>query len=173
MLNEILARHQSDKSTHHNYGTTYERLLASRRQSATNILELGVMHGCSLRAWREYFPNATIWGMDNNADMLTKITDRDRLMLLHADTRDRDAFMKIASSLPEMDFICDDCGHVQVEQVWALAVLWPRLKSGGIYIVEDIYKPEYLGLFKAFGAELLDLRRVGGCADDLMAVVRK
>lgn len=174
MIEEMLRRHQSDKATHHNYGKTYDRLLAPYRESATSVLELGVMHGCSLRAWREYFPNATIYGIDNDTSRLDRITDRERIILFHGDTRDRDAFVRTASGLPSFDFICDDGGHVPVEQFFAIAALWPRLKKGGIYIVEDIVKREYLDLFACFqNAELLDLRIVGGVADDMMAVMRK
>jgi hypothetical protein len=167
---QLLKKHLSDKVSHHNYSATYNRLLAPYQYTATAVLEIGIENGCSLRAWHEYFPNAKIIGLEKEE---SKLFQSDRIQTIRCDTTERDRMIELAASFPMLDVIIDDGSHVAHEQVWALAVLWPRLKSGGIYIVEDIYKPEYLGLFKAFGAELLDLRRLGGCADDLMAVVRK
>lgn len=170
----MLRRHLSDKATHHNYGKTYDRLLAPYQYKATAVLELGVMHGCSLRAWREYFPGAKIYGIDNDTSRLAGITDLERITLAHGDTTNRDSFLCLCSHLPEFDFICDDCSHVFSEQLFAIAALWPRLKKGGVYIVEDIVKREYLDLFQCFqNAELLDLRIHGGVADDMMVVLRK
>ena len=167
---QLLRQHYSDKVTHHNYSETYDRLLAPFQNTATAVLEIGVENGCSLRAWQDYFPNAKIIGLEKEE---SKLFQYGRIQTIRCDTTERDRMIELAASFPMLDIIIDDGSHVAHEQVWALAVLWPKLKPGGIYIVEDIYKPEYLGLFKAFGAELLDLRTPRGCADDLMAVVRK
>jgi SAM-dependent methyltransferase len=168
---ELLKKHLSDKCTHHNYSETYDRLLSPLRDSATDILEIGIENGCSLRAWREYFPNAHIYGLEKEE---SKLFQSERITTIRCDTTERDRMIELAATLPSFDFICDDGSHVVTEQVWAVAVLWPRLKPGGIYVVEDIYRPEYLNLFKCFhNAELLDLRKPGGCADDMMAVLRK
>jgi hypothetical protein len=177
---ELLLKHQSDKvnaqgsTSHHNYNAFYDSVLPPYRDRATAILELGVLHGCSLRAWREYFVNATIYGIDNDSSRLNGITDRERIILFHADTTNRDAFLELTARLPLFDFICDDCSHIFSEQLFALAVLWPKLKPGGIYIVEDIYTARYLELFRCFqNVELIDLVKPGGCQDDRLAVMRK
>ena len=60
----------SDKGTYwlskHNYGAAYEPLLAPRRWSTRNVLELGVGDETagSLNTWREYFPLAHFWIVD-------------------------------------------------------------------------------------------------------------
>lgn len=171
-ISEILARHLSDKATHHNYGPLYDILLSPYQEGAKNVLELGILEGCSLRAWQEFFPNATIHGIDNDPNRL--VHNEPRIVSHHIDTKDRDHFIEVCNALPLFDVIVDDASHVLTEQVWAICCLWGRLAPGGIYIVEDIRCPQYLSLFQAFqGTELHDLRRENGCADDLVAVIRR
>lgn len=174
---DLLIHFQSDKvnrpgsKAHHNYNQTYDRILPPYRETATAVLEIGVLRGCSLRAWHDYFQNAEILGIDNDLNSLVR---EGRIRCFLCDTTERDKFILLSKTLPALDIIIDDGGHVPVEQFFAIAALWPRLKKGGIYIVEDIVKREYLDLFACFqNAELLDLRISGGVADDMMAVLRK
>jgi len=173
---ELLIHHLSDKvnrpgsKSHHNYNSAYDRLLPPYRETATAILELGVLNGCSLRAWKDYFLNAEILGIDND---LNRLVREDRIRCFLCDTTDRDKFIALSKTLPALDIIIDDASHLLTEQLFAVAALWPRLKKGGIYIVEDIARREYLDCFQCFNADLLDLRIPGGVADDMMAVVRK
>lgn len=69
--------HGTDKSARgHHYLEFYERFLLSLRFTATAILEIGVWHGQSLRMWADYFPNATVVGVDINAETQQHATDR-------------------------------------------------------------------------------------------------
>ena len=83
-LSEILERHQSDKATHHSYGPLYNTLLTPYRANAKNVLELGILEGCSIRAWREFFAGATIHGIDNDPSKL--IHGEERIVSHHVDT---------------------------------------------------------------------------------------
>jgi|SRR5690349_18582764 len=168
---ELLELHRSDKVSAHSYGPLYDKLFPPFQYYALNVLEIGILHGCSLRAWRDYFKNATIIGIDNHPSRL--ITDI-RIESRHVDTTDRDRFMEVCGELPQFEIIIDDGSHVFNEQLFALAVLWPKLRPGGIYIVEDIPDIKYLELFACFpNATLHDLREVKGQQDDLVAVMRK
>ena len=46
------------------YLDVYEDHFDSIKESATCILELGVLQGRSLKTWRDFFTNAQIWGID-------------------------------------------------------------------------------------------------------------
>lgn len=166
---ELLTKHLSDKTSHHRYGDLYDQLLGNLT-SVTSVLEIGIMHGQSLRAWEELFQDAQIIGMDNDA---SRQVNAGRIRSIHCDTTERAKFLSICESLPEFDIIIDDASHVPCEQVWAFACLFGRLKKGGLYIIEDIPDPKYFTLFKNLGATCHDLRRLGGCADDLVAVIEK
>lgn len=171
-LTELLHKYPSDKLSAHSYAPLYEELFEPYRESATAICELGIEHGQSLRAWRDFFPNAKIFGIDNCRSKM--IYGEDRIQTFHADTTDRDGFIQSIKGLPPIDIAIDDGGHVISCQLFAVAALWSKLKPGGLLIVEDIAKPEYLALFAAFkGATLHDRRKIKGQADDMLAVMRK
>lgn len=170
-ITELLHKYPSDKLSSHSYAPLYDELFEPYRESATAILEIGIEHGQSLRAWREYFPKANIYGIDNCE---SKMFAEDRIATIHADTTDRDGFLRAISNLPPIDIAIDDGGHVISCQLFAVAALWSKLKPGGLLIVEDIAKPEYLALFSAFkGATLHDRRKIKGQVDDMLAVMRK
>lgn len=169
---EALTKHQSDKVTHHSYGPLYDVLLGPYQDRAKNVLELGILEGCSLRAWKEFFWRATIHGIDNDPSRLVR--NEERIVSHHVDTKDRDRFIAVCADLPVFDVIIDDASHTIMEQLWAVGCLWGRLAKGGIYIVEDILYPQYLSLFNAFqNVEMYDLRHVRGQHDDLVAVIRR
>ena len=72
-----------DKGTGHNYIESYENLFKDIRYDAKNIFEIGVCGGYSLRMWKEYFPNAMIYGADVNIECLDH--NEDRIKVLHMD----------------------------------------------------------------------------------------
>ena len=41
----------------------------------------------------------------------------------------------------DFDIIIDDCGHLSDQQQFSMAYLFPFLKPGGIYIIEDLNAP--------------------------------
>lgn len=171
-LTELFTKYPTDKLSSHSYEPLYSELLAPYRDSATAILEIGIEHGQSLRAWREYFPKANIYGLDNALHKM--IQGEPRIATIHTDTTDRDGFLRAISNLPPIDIAIDDGNHVLTCQLFAVAALWSKLKPGGLIVVEDIAKPEYLQLFAAFnGATLHDRRKIRGQHDDMLAVMRK
>src|SRR5215203_706034 len=65
-LCDLAEKYGTDKGpSGHNYTPYYEEYLQHRRFRALTLLELGVWKGASLRMWRDYFPSATIVGIDN------------------------------------------------------------------------------------------------------------
>jgi len=62
---EQLADHsRTDKNTVHSYLPLYQNLLISRKESAKNVLEIGIWNGGSIKLWNDFFPNATVYGLD-------------------------------------------------------------------------------------------------------------
>jgi hypothetical protein len=54
----------------------------------------------------------------------------------------------LAQELGPFDFIIDDGSHENAHQIETFGILWPHLKDGGVYIVEDVqtsYWPAYGG----------------------------
>jgi hypothetical protein len=52
------------KAGQHSYGETYQRLFRKLRYRRIKILEIGILSGESVLAWRAYFPRAVTIGMD-------------------------------------------------------------------------------------------------------------
>lgn len=151
-LAELFEKYGTDKARN-GYHSTYERLFENRQDLITSVLEIGIgtlvptahssmvgyaaphyVPGGSLRAWRDYFPNAAIWGIDTQSD--TQFTD-DRITTALADSTN---LKQLSDALGHQtfDLIIDDGDHNPVSQLVTLNYLWPRVNPGGIYVIEDI-----------------------------------
>jgi cephalosporin hydroxylase len=77
-LTEIVDNSKTDKNTTHAYLPLYQQLLANKKETATNILEIGVKHGGSIKLWHDFFTNATIYGLNiiPIKDIWTKIKNK-------------------------------------------------------------------------------------------------
>ena len=69
VLKTLVDNVRTDKNTVHYYLDTYEQLFKPMRETAKNVLEIGVRDGGSMKLWHDYFPNATIYGIDNMENM--------------------------------------------------------------------------------------------------------
>ena len=155
-LTDLADRFGSDKgSTKHRYTELYHMLFHPLRERPLTFLEMGLLiggpeHGISkdretrdlpsIRMWLEYFPHAQIIGMDvsdfswfEHPRFNFRRCDMDSLQEL-ADAR---------AALPDCDVILDDASHASHHQQNAFLELFPKLKSGGMYIIEDLrWQPE-------------------------------
>jgi hypothetical protein len=104
---------------------------------ATHALP-GYRPGGSLRAWRDYFPQADVHGMDVQPD--TQFSEnRIRTHICDSTAGEQVAsFFRVHDGLA-FDVIIDDGSHVDVHQLRTLENLYPHLKPGGYYIIEDVY----------------------------------
>ncbi len=132
---EAAIRWGADKaSSHHDYMVHYERLLADR--TPERLLEIGVDHGRSLGLWRELFPDTIVVGVDINPWCL--IHQRDRSPVVWADASNTEQMWALTSIYGPFDIVIDDGSH-QLEDVHkAFQELYLRMRTGGIYIVEDL-----------------------------------
>ena len=63
-LREVMRRHGSDKVTH-GFTRLYDARFGPIHDRVTSLMEVGVFMGASIRMWRDYFPNATVTGLDH------------------------------------------------------------------------------------------------------------
>ena len=72
ILEELFNKYGSDKGSCfttwspdiHHYYRLYSMIFDPIRKDVKSLLELGVALGSSIKAFREYFTNAEIWGVD-------------------------------------------------------------------------------------------------------------
>jgi hypothetical protein len=125
-----------DKWVH--YLEIYEHHLARYRNTSVKILEIGVFRGGSLELWRKYFGgDATIFGIDINPDCADYVTAPNQVRIGSQD--DPDFLEKVVLEMGPPDIVLDDGSHIARHQRKSFDVLFPFLKPGGIYIMEDLH----------------------------------
>jgi Methyltransferase domain len=139
--------HLQAGDTCHNYTPFYHQLFKDRREQVKWVLEIGISHGCSLRMWRDYFPNAQIVGIDSNKACL--FAD-DRIQCYAADQYNELELLAAVYAVrkPKFDLIVDDGSHEPAHQIFSAQVLLPYLADDGVYVIEDIEpdcQPQLIG----------------------------
>lgn len=138
-LDEIGVRLGADKSSRaHNYLGFYEEMLPDREFKG-RLLEIGVMDGLSMRMWREYYPYASITGID--------INDKKHLYEHPWNVPLEVSLFQIDGTKPEatkalgtFDIILDDGSHKTSEQQKAFKHLYKnQLSPEGVYVIEDLH----------------------------------
>lgn len=144
---KTLGGHPVRKS--HNYDIVYEKLFEPIRDDPIKVFELGigsvgkgpsamgegVKPGASLRAWKEYFPKAEIFGADIDPECLFQ---EPRIRTSVVDQRDPASIAKMWESIGKVDIIIDDGLHDGTSNItfYEHSIKW--LRKGGLYIIEDI-----------------------------------
>ena len=120
------------------YFPIYERFLASYRGTNVVLIEIGVMGGGSLDMWRAYFgPNATIFGIDIEPSCAGKVDPPNQVRI--GSQNDPVFLTSIIEEAGQPDIVLDDGSHIADDQITSFRNLWPKLKDGGLYIIEDIH----------------------------------
>jgi hypothetical protein len=136
-LDELGLKYGTDKaSSGHNYLKLYERYLAPIRHTNAKILEIGVLNGASLAVWEAYLPNGTIIGADIN--IATRRFARPRVAIEIINQSDIEQLTQLGIKHGPFDVIIEDGSHFWEHQITSLKTLFPFVKNGGIYIVEDL-----------------------------------
>lgn len=182
-LCELAAKYDCDKtvSVFHNYTPFYHELLRGR--DIKRVLEIGIgskkvmghvdsyQPGASLRMWRDYFPEAEIWGLDVDPDVMV---NEDRINSLWCDQSSITSLTRVADALGgRFDFILDDGSHRCEHQALTANMLIPRLlASKGVYVIEDvIWRRELYSLLPwPVEVKIFNLKRT---PDDCVFVIEK
>lgn len=156
-------RYGSDKGTRsagphpyghppHAYADFYATLFEHCRDSVRKVFECGLgtndptipsnmgvtgRPGASLRAWRDYFPNAVIYGAD--IDERTLFTE-DRISTFQLDQTCPKSIAKLWQNpdLSGFDLLLDDGLHTFEAGVTLFENSYSQVRPGGLYIIEDV-----------------------------------
>lgn len=147
---EILARkYNTDKKIPDNRPTQYGREGLGyikfydkelKNRKIKDIIELGVGWGASIRMWSENFPHANIIGVDNvnRPDEYNELNSLKNIKIIIGDAGDRN-FLQDKFENGRYDIIIDDASHKYNDTLAALLQLFPYLKNGGLYVIEDLH----------------------------------
>jgi len=151
-LNTIALSKGTDKSSEiHNYCVKYEKWLPFNQLEPLTILEIGVLHGESLSTWREYYPNATIIGIDIEPSCKQYETPDKKVFVEIGSQDDADFLKEVAQKWGPFDMVLDDGSHINRHVIKSFNILIDHVKPEGIYVIEDTctaYWEEWEGGFR-------------------------
>jgi hypothetical protein len=139
-LQKLGKKYGTDKSRHSFKSSTYldiyDKHLNDKRENVKVLVEIGILNGASLRMWKEYFPNATIYGVDINPEC--EKYKEDRIEILIGDQNDDIFLTFLKNKLPNIDVLLDDGSHITKHQIKTFNYLKDNITKGGTYIIEDL-----------------------------------
>jgi lipopolysaccharide biosynthesis glycosyltransferase len=200
-LGALFDKYGSDKGTlgrqsvnfpwrSHNYADIYSELFNQNRNSVRKVFECGIgtndesfsshmtsnaTPGGSLRAWREYFPNALIFG----ADVDTKILFfEERIQTGYLDQLDSESIRSYFSTFAKnsFDLMIDDGLHTFAAAKNLLENSIEFLSKTGIYVIEDVHYPEVLKYenylrSKSYSFRIIAIRRKDHVIGDNISII--
>jgi len=155
----------------------YEKKFLVLEEQTKKLVEIGVYHGASIRLWHDYFLNATIYGVDKNSRMeiffSTNQKYKDRCKIITGDSTNINTYNDIPN---DIDIVIDDGSHRLVDQIKTFDLLFPKLKIGGLYIIEDVLaldevKQKLLDLHSS--AKIYDFREITNRHDSVLVEIIK
>lgn len=124
----------------HNYLVKYESFLNHLKNEKLSMLELGAGPlwncGASARMWESYFKAAEKIEIAEINGAAKKI-ESSKVSVQIGDLGELEFLQSFLST--EWDFVIDDASHICWHQMLALKTLFPAVKDGGIFIIEDIH----------------------------------
>jgi hypothetical protein len=202
-LNQHFEKYGSDKGSvnnttrswpPHNFAEIYSFLFGSRRHEILKVFEMGIgtndlslpsnmgsygPSGASLRAWREYFPNALIVGADIDRSILFQ---EERIQTYYVDQLNKDSIGELWQLIGgggNFDIMIDDGLHTVEAATNLFSYSIDFLKDNGTYIIEDVTVDRLNGLIKYFQAKpfkitLFSARRLNhSVGDNMLLVIQK
>lgn len=138
------------------YLPIYDRVFAPFRDTAPTMLEIGVSEGGSLEMWRKYFgSDATICGIDIEPAYAGNCDPPNQIRI--GSQADPEFLRRVVNDIGAPDIVLDDGSHVSSHQRASFETLWPLLKVGGLYLIEDVqtaYWPHFEGGYRRPGTAI-------------------
>lgn len=161
----------TDKVTTHQYHIMYGDYLLPYYYAHPNMKMLEIGLGCNMEygagasvgIWKQLFPSADLWEADHDPRCVEKHrhTSLKGFHVMVGDQSNPDILNKwIADSGGGFDVIIDDGGHTNC-QIWTtFQALWPEVKKGGLYFIEDMQvakNPTYMNSTKTCNGKDLNV----------------
>ena len=139
----------------HTYADYYSWLFDSRRLNIKMIFECGIgtnnpnlpssmqvngKPGASLRVWRDYFPNALVYGVDIDREILFQ---ENRIRTFYLDQVEQESILDFwekikGDNFEKFDLMIDDGLHTFKAGSTLFVNSIENLRDDGVYIIEDV-----------------------------------
>jgi hypothetical protein len=104
-----------------------------------NVVEIGVFSGGSLEMWKHYFGSkCRVYGVDIRKGC--KSFEDENTKIFIGDQSDRKFWKQFREQVSCVDIVIDDGSHVPEQQIVTLEEMLPHIRSGGVYLCEDIHR---------------------------------
>jgi len=158
-LNKLGKIYATDKVGNHHYTQHYITHFKKYRFKRINLLEIGVggyanpsLGVNSLRMWEKYFPFGKIYSIDIYEKSLLQ---EKRIKIFKGSQVDVDFLKQVIDEIGQIDIIIDDGSHINDHVIKTFEILFPKLKDGGIYVIEDTQT----SYWEEFGGSSKDLNK--------------
>ena len=152
------------KNNEHNFAQYYSQIFHNQKDKIENFLEIGLGTNdinmpsnmgkdgkplASLRAWRDYFKNANIYGADIDRNILN---DENRIKTFYVDQTNPDSIKDLFNQIgnKRFDIILEDGLHEFNANICFFENAINFLKTDGVYIIEDVYYKDQEKIYKIF-----------------------
>jgi hypothetical protein len=152
-LDDLAALYGSDKwGGLHWFTPHYEDHFAAVRYDPVRVLEIGIggydhesLGGESLYTWQRFFPRGLVYGLDLYPKPSVV---GPRIRTIQGDQNDADFLRGLGEALGPFDIVIDDGSHVNEHVRTSFEALFPYVRPGGHYVIEDLqtsYWPDFGG----------------------------
>lgn len=183
-LLELIDSTRTDKNTTHSYLNLYQDILVGKKDTALNVLEVGIDRGGSIKLWSEFFTNSIVYGLDimDIKDVYDELKNNDKIKLYTSIDAYDEKFVKntFLDNNITFDFMLDDGPHT-LESMKQFIYLYSKLMTkDGILIIEDVQDWSWIEILteqvsnelKPF-IKIYDLREIKGRYDDIVFIIDK
>ena len=152
----------------------YEDLFSLYKNKTIKLLEIGTDGGGDLILWNYYFPNGSIYGVDNVDRTNGSLSGYKRIK-----TYIEDAYtQEFVNKLPMLDLVIDDGPHTIESHIMVIKLCLPIMKPGGsILVIEDIPDINWMPYLSqeagGFISKAIDTRKSTGESDNILFMVWK
>jgi hypothetical protein len=183
-LVEIVDNSRTDKNTVHSYLPLYQQLLIKKKETARNVLEVGICNGGSIKLWNDFFTNATVYGLDimHMNDLWEEIKNNEKIKLYTStDAYNKECFTtNFLNKNIKFDFMLDDGPHTLDSMKQFIRLYSNVMTDDGILIIEDVQSYDWIDILKrevpnhlkSF-IKIYDLRSNKNRYDDIVFTINK
>ena len=183
-LIELIDDNITDKNTLHSYLELYDKLLSKKKETAKNVLEIGILFGGSIKLWSDYFIHATIYGLDiiDEKYIWDKVKNNKRIILYTSmDAYDENIFkINFLNKNIKFDFMLDDGPHTIESMIQYIKLYSQVMTDDGILMIEDVQSLDWIEHLQNAVPEQLkkyikvyDLRQIKNRDDDIVFTIDK
>ena len=135
------SKRKKEKIQAHGYGNFYEKYFEKIRDKKLNILEIGSFYGNASASLFFYFRNSFLYAADIFPDLFRYKSKR--ISNFYVDSSDDNSIKQNITNIPvRFDVIIEDASHSLKDQIISLFLLFKKINSEGLFIIEELDFPE-------------------------------